>query len=132
MKHLKRYIILYLSTLITMATLDCFWLACIARDFYQNRIGALLEFHPVPAIVFYLIYTAGIIVFVSGRNIAVKWQIVPVYGALFGFFAYATYDLTNMATLRGWSWQIVIIDVAWGTFNTAFSATCGWFIARFF
>jgi len=129
---MKYYSVLYFTTLIIMSVLDCSWLMGIARGFYKNRIGTLLEFHLVPALVFYLIYIVGVIVFVSGSGIATKWQSVAIYGTFFGFVAYATYDLTNMATLRGWSWSVVIVDVAWGTFNTGFSATCGWLIASFF
>jgi len=55
-----------------------------------------------------------------------------LYGALLGFFAYATYDLTNLATLRGWSPTLAIVDMAWGTFITALAATGGWVIARYF
>ncbi len=128
---MKHYSILYLATLIIMAVFDLSWIGGIARDFYKSRIGALLEFHLMPAIVFYLMYVAGVIVFVSGSDAATRWQSVALYGALFGFVAYGTYDLTNMATLRGWSLTLVLVDMAWGTLNTALSATCGWLIAGF-
>jgi len=129
---MKHYSILYFATLTIMAVLDFSWLSGIARDFYETRIGDLLEFHLAPAIVFYLVYVTGVMVFVSGNTATTKWQSVALYGGLFGFFAYATYDLTNMATLRGWSLSVVIVDIAWGTFNTAISATSGWLIAGFF
>lgn len=129
---MKRYSILYLATFIIMATLDIAWLQGVAHDFYNNRIGGMLEFHLVPAVLFYVMYIVGVLLFVSASTRATSWQSVAGYGALFGFFAYATYDLTNMATLHGWSEAVVVVDIAWGTFNTAFSATAGWLIARFF
>ena len=128
---MKHYIILYLATLIIMVPLDFLWIGGIAREFYKERMGDLLEFHLLPAILFYLMYVAGIVVFVSGND-AVKWPSVMLHGAFFGFIAYATYDLTNMATLRGWSTSLAIVDIAWGTFGTALASTAGWFIAGFF
>ena len=127
---MTRYLPLYLITLCIMAVLDYSWIAVLARDFYFSHIGQLLEFQLMPAIIFYLVYIVGVLTFVSARTQATHWQTVARMGALFGFFAYATYDLTNMATLRGWSWTVVFGDVAWGTFNTSFSASCGWILAR--
>ena len=129
---MKYLAILYCATLIIMSVLDYSWIAVLARDFYFGQIGQLLEFHPLPAALFYVVYIVGVLIFVSARDGANTWKIVARHGALFGFFAYATYDLTNMATLRGWSWTVVFGDVAWGTFNTGFSATCGWLAARRF
>lgn len=126
---MKYYLTLYVSTLLVMGVLDALWLGVIAREFYQGHIGAAFEFHPIPAVMFYLMYGVAILVFASGGN-ADKWQSVALYGALFGFFAYATYDLTNMATLKHWPTIMAIVDVAWGTFITATSATLGWLIAR--
>ena len=128
---MKHTLILYLATLIVMGIVDLLWLNAIASDFYKKHMGDLLEFHLVPGILFYLIYAAGILVFVSGSANA-TWQSVLLYGALFGFFAYATYDLTNLATLRGWSPTLAIVDMAWGAFITAIAATGGWYIAGLF
>jgi uncharacterized membrane protein len=128
---MKHIIILYFATLVVMVPMDGLWIGGIAREFYKSRMGELLEFHLVPAILFYLMYVAGIVVFVNGGDVA-KWQSVMLYGAFFGFVAYATYDLTNMATLRGWPLSLVIVDIAWGAFTTSIAATGGWFIAGFF
>jgi len=125
---MKRYTLLYLVTLLVMAALDMAWLLGIAHEFYESRIGDMLEFRLVPAVLFYLIYIAGVVVFVSGR--AARWQAAALYGALFGFVAYGTYDLTNLATLKGWPESVAVVDMAWGTFNTGFSAAVGWLIAR--
>jgi uncharacterized membrane protein len=127
----KHTIILYLATLVIIGVVDMIWLNVVASDFYKKHMGDLLEFHALPGIVFYLIYVAGIVIFVSG-GAASSLQSVMLYGALFGFFAYATYDLTNLATLRGWSTTLAIVDMAWGTFITAIAATGGWFVAGLF
>jgi uncharacterized membrane protein len=127
---MKHYLLLYVATLLVMVLLDMSWIGGLARDFYKNRISNL-EFHAVPAVLFYLIYAVGVVIFVnSGVN--VTWQSTLIYGALFGFFAYATYDLTNLATLRGWSVELVIVDIAWGAFVTAISATAGLLITGYF
>ena len=129
---MKHYVILYLATFSVMGVVDMVWLNVIASDFYKKHMGELLEFHLLPGILFYLIYVVGIVIFVSGSAAASSLQSVLLYGALFGFFAYATYDLTNLATLRGWSLSLALVDMAWGTFITAIAATGGWFIAGFF
>ena len=129
---MKNYLILYSCTLVIMIIVDMVWLNAIASDFYKKHMGDLLEFHLLPGILFYLVYVAGIVIFVSGSAAASSWQSVLLYGALFGFFAYATYDLTNLTTLRGWSPTLAIVDMAWGTFITAMAATGGWYIAGLF
>jgi len=128
-QEMKYYVILYIATLLVMWVLDALWLGLIARDFYQGHIGSAFEFHAIPAVIFYLLYGVAILVFVSAGAVD-KWQTVALYGALFGFFAYATYDLTNMATLKHWPPIMALVDVAWGTFITSTSATLGWVIAR--
>ena len=128
---MKRILILYFATLVIMGVIDFLWLNVVASDFYKKHMGDLLEFHLMPGILFYLIYAAGIVVFVNGSAHA-TWQSVLLYGALFGFFAYATYDLTNLATLRGWSQSLAIVDIAWGTCITAIAAIGGWLIAGIF
>jgi len=126
----KHHCILYIATLVIMLAMDMLWLKGIAHSFYKSRLGDLLELNLPPAIIFYLVYTAGIVIFASAN--ATQWQHVLLYGALFGFFAYATYDLTNHATLRIWSLPLTVVDIAWGVFNTGVSATAGWFVARYF
>jgi uncharacterized membrane protein len=83
----------------------------------------------VPAILFYLLYVAGTVIFVSG-GAGVTWQSTLLYGALFGFFCYATFDLTSLALLKHWSWPVAIADVAWGAFVTAVSSTAGLLVAN--
>ena len=117
----------YLATLAVALALDMVWLASVGAAVYRPRLGALLLAEPVlwAAAAFYLVYTAGALVFAvtparSGRHAA--WL-----GALFGFFAYATYDLTNLATLRGWSAAVSFLDMGWGALLTAVAATAGYF-----
>lgn len=127
---MKHYALIYFSTLIIMTLLDMLWIGGIARNFYKSRMGDMLELHLVPGIIFYLIYAAGIVLFVNGSP-AAAWQRTLLYGALFGFFAYSTYDLTNMATLRFWPVELAIVDIAWGTFVTGLSATLALMASRY-
>lgn len=127
---IKHYAILYFATLSIMTVLDIVWLKGIAHEFYKNRLGDLLEFRALPAVVFYVMYVAAILIFVSVTG--TSWKNVLMYGAFFGFTAYATYDLTNMATIRNWPLSLTVVDIAWGTFNTGVSATAGWLVARYF
>ena len=81
-----------------------------------------------PAILFYLLYVAGILVFVSAPAGA-TWQSTLLYGALFGMFYYATFDLTSLSLLKHWTWPVAIVDVSWGACVTALSSTAGLLIA---
>ena len=99
--------------------IDMLWLGVIAKNLYRAEIGHLMasEFRLMPAFLFYLIYIVGLVFFAilpSFREESLKLAIA--YGALFGFVSYATYDLTNLATLKGWPVKIVIYDLLWGTF----------------
>ena len=119
MKHVAAYI----AALLALAILDGLWLGVIAREFYKGRIGQLLLEQPnwPVAALFYLVHAAGIVLFpvtLAGGS----WTTALLYGALFGFFTYAVYDLTNLATLRGWSPAVTIVDLAWGTAATALAA----------
>src|SRR5260221_7105068 len=82
-----------------------------------------------PAMPFYLLYVAGILIFVSGLA-AASWQSTLLYGALFGLFCYATFDLTSLSLLKHWSWPAAVVDVSWGSFVTAVSSTAGLVIAN--
>ena len=131
---MKHYLLVYCATLMVMVALDMVWLGVVARDFYKNRMGDMLEFHAVPGIVFYVLYAVGIVLFVNGNSSATTmgWQTIALYGALFGFFAYSTYDLTNLATIRGWSVSLAMVDMLWGTIVTGIAACAGIIITRYF
>jgi uncharacterized membrane protein len=87
------------------------------------------EIRLAPAILFYLLYVAGIMIFVSGQ-IGATWQSTLLYGALLGFFCYATFELTSLSLLKHSTWPVVMVDVSWGTFVTAVSSTIGLLIAN--
>ena len=127
---MKAWIATYVTGLASLLVLDGLWLGVIARAFYKARIGDLLLNRPNVAIaaLFYFAHAAGIVVFAIPQ--ATSWTTALLYGALFGFFVYAAYDLTNLATLRGWSTSVAVIDLAWGTVATAIAATVAWFVLR--
>jgi uncharacterized membrane protein len=125
----NRYVALYLVTLFVIVPIDILFLGVIAKGFFTSQVGHLLgEIKLVPAVLFYLAYVAGILIFVSGGGGA-TWQSTLLYGALFGFFCYATFELTSMSMLKNWSWAVVVLDIAWGSFVTAVSATAGLLVA---
>jgi uncharacterized membrane protein len=126
----NRYVILYLATFFVLIPIDFLFLGIAAKGFFTAEVGDMLgEIRPVPAILFYLLYVAGVLIFVSGSATA-TWQSTLLYGALFGLFCYATFDLTSLALLKHWSWRVAAVDIAWGSFVTALSSTSGLLIAN--
>ena len=122
---MKRYAILYLATFVVMLPLDLFFLGTIAKSFFTAQVGDMLgPVRMAPAILFYCLYIVGILIFVSSSPDA-TWQSTLLFGALFGFFCYATFELTSMALLKHWTWPVVAVDITWGTFVTATVATLG-------
>ena len=111
------YVKLYFCTLIAFFAIDMVWLGLVARGFYQKQLGHLLRPNPnwTAAIVFYLLFVAGLLVFVvvpclqSGST-----KKVLILGALFGLITYATYDLTNLATVKDWPLSVTAVDMLWG------------------
>jgi uncharacterized membrane protein len=121
----KRYLLLYLATLIVLVPIDFLFLGTIAKGFFTAQVGDMLgEIRFAPAILFYLLYVAGTVIFVSGAPNATTASTL-LYGALFGLFCYATFELTALSLLKHWTWPVVALDVSWGTFVTALSATLG-------
>ena len=126
---MKRYVVLYLATLIVIIPVDFLFLGMVAKSFFTSQVGDMLgEIRLIPALLFYLLYGVGILIFVSGSS-GTTWQSTLLYGALFGFFCYATFELTSLSLLRHWTWPVVVVDVSWGTFVTAVSSTLGLIIA---
>jgi uncharacterized membrane protein len=121
-----RFLIPYLATLAAFIVFDLIWLGLIAKAFYRRELGGLMA-NPInlpAAILFYLILPAGLVIFAvqpSLGNVSRAAQL----GAMFGFFAYATYDLTNLATLKNWSAKLSMVDMAWGTVLSAMCAAAG-------
>ena len=125
----------YAATTVTLLALDLLWLGLIAKPLYQQGIGHLMADAPrVPvALVFYLVYAAGLTWFAVLPGAApVGWGQALGTAALFGFFAYATYDLSNLATLKAWPVGLSLLDMAWGSLLSAVAAGAGkWVLDRF-
>ena len=127
---MNRHVILYLVTFFVLIPIDFLFLGIVAKGFFTAEVGDMLgEIRPAPAILFYLLYVAGILIFVSGSATA-TWQSTLLYGALFGLFCYATFDLTSLALLKHWSWRVAMVDIAWGSLVSALSSTSGLLIAN--
>jgi len=128
------YLIGYLVAFVTFVSADMVWLGTMAPRFYRPTLGdiAISGVNLPPAILFYIVYPVGLLIFVI--NPALKSGSIStavLYGALFGFFTYATYDLTNYATLRNWTMQLTLVDAAWGTILAAItSATTFWLAGK--
>lgn len=124
------FLLSFIVAAIVFAVIDAVWLKT-TTGFYQKEIGGLLLTKPnfTAAIIFYAIYVIGVVAFVILPAIDQQnWSTAFGYGALLGFVAYATYDLTNLATLKNWSQKVAIVDVIWGTLLTAVSAMLAYFI----
>ncbi len=127
---MQRYAVLYLATLIVLVPIDFLFLGTIAKAFFTAQVGDMLgEVRLAPAILFYLLYVAGILVFVNAPDSA-TWRSALIYGALFGLFCYATFELTSLSLLKHWTWPVVAVDVSWGAFVTAVASTAGLLIAN--
>ncbi len=130
---MKSLLVSYIAALVALAILDGLWLGVVSREFYKARLGQLLLDQPIwwAAILFYLIHAAGIAVFAVPLAVtAGTWSTAVLYGALFGLCVYAAYDLTNLATLRGWSMTLSLVDLAWGAFATAVATLAAFLVVR--
>ncbi|MDP1750075.1 MAG: DUF2177 family protein [Reyranella sp.] len=130
---MKSLVVGYLAALAALAVLDALWLGVVSREFYKARLGKLLLDRPLwsVAILFYLIHAAGIAVFAVPPAVAAgTWSAAVLYGALFGFCVYAAYDITNLATLRGWSMALSLVDLVWGAAATAAATLVAFLVVR--
>lgn len=130
-----KLVIAYVSTALVFLTIDYVWLSQVATRFYYDRIGHLLMAKPnlAAAGLFYVIYVVGIVIFAVAPALrGESLSTAIIYGALFGFFTYATYDVTNFATLKDWPVAVAVVDVAWGSFLSAVSAALGYSLTRLF
>jgi uncharacterized membrane protein len=121
----------YASTALTFMVLDAIWLSTMGALLYRPILGPILaeNVRIAPAIIFYVLFVAGIIFFgVLPALGAGRWTIALLNGAIFGFLAYATYDLTNHATLSVWDLRITLADIAWGAFASGAASTVGYFV----
>jgi uncharacterized membrane protein len=127
------YLKLYLLTIPVFFAIDMLWLGFAARSFYKKHLGYILspEVNWPAAIAFYLMYIVGIIFFAVRPALeAESLSRALLIGAFFGFITYATYDLTNLATLKDWPLTVVIVDIAWGTVLCALVASGSYLIGR--
>jgi uncharacterized membrane protein len=125
---------LYGVSFVIFFAIDLLWLGIIAKKLYQNQIGHLLktDVNWVAAIIFYLLFIGGLVIFVLMPAVEKGSIVQALYmGALFGLLTYATYDLTNLATMKDWPLQITLIDLAWGTFLGASTSTISYFLFNF-
>jgi len=130
---MRTYSIAYLSTLIVFVAIDFVWLSSMASLLYRPVMGDMLamDFRLGPAIAFYLLYAAGLTFLAVRAGLASgSLATATLYGAVLGFTAYATYDLTNQATLRTWSTMLTIADLIWGTFLSAVAAGSGFWVTQ--
>ena len=125
---IARFALAYVATGLAFALIDSVWLRTMYTRLYQPEIGSMMMdgFRLAPAIVFYLLYIAGIMIFAVAPGLAGGgWKTALLQGAMFGFFTYMTYDLTNYATLKVWSLKVTLADIVWGTTLTGLAAAAG-------
>ncbi|HEY2710237.1 MAG TPA: DUF2177 family protein [Caulobacteraceae bacterium] len=128
-----RSAVAYAGAGLVFAGLDAAWLTLTNAALYRPILGPLLadRVRLVPAVLFYALYLLGVVGFAAMPAVrAGRWQNAVKLGAAFGFVAYATYDLTNQATLRAWSTEITVLDLSWGTFVSACGAAAGYFAVK--
>jgi uncharacterized membrane protein len=129
---LMAFLVGYFACLVAFVGLDMVWLGVMVERVYRPALGDLLAptVNLPPAIAFYLIFPVGLTIFavLPAVKMGAMGQ-AALYGALFGFFAYLTYDLTNQATLRAWSTQLTLVDIAWGCVLGGLAATIGYLAA---
>ena len=130
----RRFGVAYLATLVPFLVLDGLWLGLVAQTFYQSQIGFIMTKNPIwaAAIIFYLLYVVGMVVFVVLPGVK-EGKLGPAVlrGAFFGLVCYATYDLTNLATLQGWPIAITVVDLIWGaTVSGLTTLAAVWFLLR--
>jgi uncharacterized membrane protein len=131
----SKLILPYFLTFAVFLAIDMVWLGFIAKDLYRKHIGHLLadNVNWVAALVFYALFIIGIFIFAIVPAVEKgSVQTAILMGALFGFFTYATYDLTNLATLKDWPTAIVFIDIIWGVVLTGIVSTAGFYITQYF
>lgn len=129
---MKSLVIAFATTLVAFTGIDFVWLSRMGDTFYRPAMGDMVlpGFRIAPAVVFYLIFAAGLTWLAVRPALAEGgWTTAFVQGAVVGFVAYATYDLTNQATLRSWSTALSVVDIAWGTLLSGTAAAIATVVA---
>jgi uncharacterized membrane protein len=130
---MKTFLIAYAGTFTSLLIADAIWLGVVAKTFYRDQLGDMMLPSPNLAIaaLFYVFFAGAVVLLTVLPGLkAGSLGIALVYGAVLGLAAYGTYDITNLATLKGWPLTMSLVDMAWGTFVTAFSASCGFLVAK--
>ncbi|MFC1625890.1 DUF2177 family protein [Patescibacteria group bacterium] len=126
----------FVSSLVCMLTIDAIWLKIMSKAFYTRHIGQLMAATPrlLPAGIFYLIYTFALTFLVVIPALQNNFSLTKTFalGALFGLAAYATYDLTNQATIKNWPTIVTVVDLIWGALLTGVVATAAFLITKHF
>ncbi|MDY0236137.1 MAG: DUF2177 family protein [Gudongella sp.] len=127
------YIKMYLITLIIFFAIDILWLGFIAKDIYKEHLGFLMREKPnwSAAVIFYMVYIVGLLFFVLNPALQKDSLIYgALVGAFFGFITYATYDMTNLATLKDWPMFVTVVDIIWGTVLCSATTSISFIILR--
>jgi uncharacterized membrane protein len=122
----------YVIATIIFFVIDIIWIGVIAKDMYKEKLGFVMaaEVNWKPAIIFYLLFIGGILYFAVLPALKEgNWQLALMNGAILGMLCYATYDLTNMATIKDWPLSVTIIDIIWGTFLTGSTSLVTYYLA---
>jgi len=133
LKYIPMFVKLFLVALPVFFAIDMVWLALVAKNFYQKQIGFLMkpDINWLAAIIFYLLFITGLIVFViTPAMVKQSWVHALLYGALFGLVSYATYDLTNLATVKDWPLLVTVVDLVWGSVLAASVSVISYLIAN--
>ena len=130
---MNNIVVSYGVSLLVLAVIDGLWLTLFMKSFYLKNLSHLFasSFVALPAVLFYLTYPLGVSVLVVEPNLTASWHHVLLRGALLGFVAYGAYDFTNHATLKDWPLLVTVVDLAWGTFATAFTSLATFLIVRY-
>ena len=130
-----RYAVAFVVTLVVFLGMDFSFVLGLASPIYKQEIGPLLlaSFNVVPSVLFYLVYIAGVVLFVVAPALKERsWRRAGLLGVAFGLVAYSTYDLTNLGTMKGFTLKITLIDLTWGMVVTSVASTVGYLVARRF
>jgi len=130
---LLKYLTAYIAFFLSLIVIDLIWLLGIAKNLYRDEMGSLMASEPklIAGLVFYLLYALGASIFVTIPALSKQsWIYAVQYGALFGLFCYMTYDLTNLAVIRDFPMRLAFIDIAWGSFVTAISASIAYWVGN--
>jgi len=129
---ISAFLRLHVATLVVFLAIDMVWLGWIARGFYRAQIGGVMrdDVNWTAALLFYVLFIAGLLVFAVIPALDRSLVRAALVGGFFGLVAYATYDLTNLATLRGFPARVAVADLAWGFVVSALTSAAAWKLAR--